>query len=62
MKTRKSITKRMKISKKTGALKARKPGFNHFNAKQSRTKQLAGRKTQEFKINAKARSYLLPFN
>lgn len=61
MKTRKSLTKRIKITKKSG-LKARKPGFNHFNAKQSRTKQLAGRKTTSFKLKAKTRSYLLPFN
>lgn len=61
MKTKKALLKRMKVTK-SGKLKARKPGFNHFNAKQSRTKQLAGRKTTEFKIKAKARSYLLPFN
>jgi ribosomal protein L35 len=61
MKTKKSVIKRMKILK-DGTLKARKPGFNHFNAKQSRTTQLAGRKTKTFKMKPKSRSYLLPFN
>lgn len=61
MKTKKSLTKRLKITK-TGKLLGRKPGFNHFNAKQSRTTQLAGRKTKEFKLKNKARSFLLPFN
>jgi ribosomal protein L35 len=61
MKTKKALAKRMKVTK-SGKLMARKPGFNHFNAKQSRTKQLAGRKTKVFKIKNKARSYLLPFN
>ena len=61
MKTNKSYTKRLKITK-NGKLIGRKPGFNHFNAKQSRTTQLAGRKGAEFKIPAKAKSHLLPFN
>ena len=60
-KTNKAMAKRMKITKK-GKLLARKPGFNHFNAKQSRTSQLAGRKTSVFKIKNKDRSRLLPFN
>ncbi len=62
MKTKKALMKRVKISKKTGKLSARTPGFNHFNAKQSRTKQLAGRKSKTLVIKNKARSYLLPFN
>ncbi len=61
MKTNKSYTKRLKITK-TGKLIARKPGFNHFNAKQSRGKQLAGKVGQSFSMSNKARSYLLPFN
>lgn len=39
MKTNKSFSKRLKISK-NGKIKARKPGQNHFNAKESRSKQL----------------------
>lgn len=61
MKTKKSVAKRVKITK-SGKLMARKPGFNHFNAKQSRTKQLAGRKSKELVIKPKTRSYVLPFN
>ncbi|HWA31971.1 MAG TPA: 50S ribosomal protein L35 [Candidatus Paceibacterota bacterium] len=61
MKTNKSFTKRLKVTKK-GKIIARKPGFNHFNAKQSRTKQLAGRKGESFTIKNKDRSHLLPFS
>lgn len=61
MKTKKSVTKRMKVTK-SGKVLARKPGFNHFNAKQSRRTQLAGRKSSEFKMKNKTKSFLLPFN
>ena len=61
MKTNKSLTKRLKISK-NGKIKARKPGFNHFNAKQSRSKQLSGKVSQEFRMTNKEKSFLLPFN
>ncbi len=61
MKTKKALSKRVKITK-SGKLLARKPGFNHFNAKQSRTKQLAGRKSKVLVISPKTRSYVLPFN
>ena len=58
IKTNKSLTKRLKITK-TGKILSRAPGFNHFNAKQSRTKQLAGRKMniQAFS-NKEIRTYL----
>jgi len=61
MKTNKSYTKRLKVTK-NGKLIARKPGFNHFNAKQSRTKQLAGKKGKGFIIKNKPKSHLLPFS
>ncbi|MCE9585506.1 50S ribosomal protein L35 [Candidatus Nomurabacteria bacterium] len=61
MKTNKSYAKRLKISK-NGKIKARKPGFNHFNAKQSRNTQLAGRKGTNFVIKNKPKSHLLPFS
>lgn len=61
MKTNKSFTKRLKITK-NGKLLSRAPGFNHFNAKQSRTKQLGGRKMKNFRMSAKVRSHLLPFS
>ena len=60
-KTNKAVAKRMKLTK-NGKLLARKPGFNHFNAKQSRTKQLAGRKTSIFKMKNKDKARLLPFS
>ena len=52
-KTNKSFAKRLKVTK-TGKILARKPGFNHFNAKQSRVKQLAGKKPVEFKMTNKS--------
>jgi len=61
MKTNKSYTKRLKLTK-NGKIISRKSGFNHFNAKQSRTKQLAGKKGQKFLIKNKAKSRFLPFN
>lgn len=54
-KTNKSFTKRLKVTK-TGKIMGRKPGFNHFNAKQSRVKQLAGKKGVEFIMTNKARA------
>ena len=61
MKTNKSYTKRLKITK-NGKLISKKPGFNHFNAKQSRTKQLGGKKGQIFVMKNKTKSHLLPFS
>ncbi|OGI87652.1 hypothetical protein A2906_03170 [Candidatus Nomurabacteria bacterium RIFCSPLOWO2_01_FULL_37_25] len=61
MKTNKSYSKRLKITK-NGKIISRKPGFNHFNAKQSRTKQLTGRKGQNFVIKNKPKSHLMPFS
>ncbi|MEI7719812.1 MAG: 50S ribosomal protein L35 [bacterium] len=45
MKTNKSFTKRIKITRK-GKLVARKPGQNHFNAKEGRSTQMTGNRTQ----------------
>ncbi len=59
IKTNKSYTKRLKVTK-TGKIIGRTPGFNHFNAKQSRTKQLAGKKGQEFAMTAKNISQFMP--
>jgi ribosomal protein L35 len=59
MKTNKSFLKRLKITK-NGKILARKPGFNHFNAKQKRTKQLAGKKSQIFNMTNKEKSRFLP--
>ena len=61
MKTNKSYSKRLKLTK-NGKVLARKPGFNHFNAKQSRTTELAGKKRQSFVMKNKPKSHLLPFS
>ena len=61
MKTNKSYSKRLKLTK-NGKVISRKPGFNHFNAKQSRSAQLAGRKGNNFVIKNKPKSHLLPFS
>jgi len=61
MKTNKSISKRIRVTS-TGKLMARKPGFNHFNAKQSRSTQLNGKKATTFSMKNKIRSRLLPYN
>ncbi len=59
-KTNKSLSKRLKVTK-NGKILGRAPGFNHFNAKQSRTKQLAGKKMNAFTISPKEMSQFLPF-
>ncbi|OGI62670.1 hypothetical protein A2818_00995 [Candidatus Nomurabacteria bacterium RIFCSPHIGHO2_01_FULL_40_12] len=61
MKTNKSYSKRLRVTK-NGKIISRKPGFNHFNAKQSRTSQLAGRKGRNFIIKNKPKSHLMPFS
>jgi ribosomal protein L35 len=61
MKTNKSYSKRLKLTK-NGKVIGRKPGFIHFNAKQSRGTQLAGRKGSAFAIKNKPKSHLLPFS
>jgi len=45
MKTNKSFTKRLKITRR-GKVVARKPGQNHFNAKESRGSQMVRRRSQ----------------
>ncbi len=58
IKTNKSLTKRLKITKK-GKILSRAPGFNHFNAKQSRTTQLKGKKMNKQNFtNKTTRTYL----
>ena len=59
VKTNKSYTKRLKLTP-SGKVLARKPGFNHFNAKQSRTTQLAGKKMADFAIKAKDLGRFIP--
>ena len=45
MKTNKSFTKRLKITRR-GKIVARKPGQNHFNAKEKRSTQMNQRRSQ----------------
>ncbi len=61
MKTNKSFSKRLKITK-NGKIISRKPGTNHYNAKESRVFQLNGRKGKNFVIKNKPKSHLLPFS
>lgn len=46
MKTNKSFSKRIKVTRR-GKLVARKPGQNHFNAKEARHTQMSGRRSQQ---------------
>ncbi len=46
MKTNKSFSKRLKVTRK-GKIVSRKPGQNHFNAKESRRTQMKGRRSQQ---------------
>jgi len=52
MKTNKSFTKRIKITR-NGKLIARKPGKNHFNAKERRSDQLNNNRPQALNLSAK---------
>ena len=61
MKTKKSLTKRIKISS-TGKMSTRKPGQNHFNARRSGSKTSGMRKKVEFLISNKNKATFLPNN
>jgi len=52
MKTNKSFTKRLKITRR-GKVVARKPGQNHFNAKESRGSQMVRRRSQNIVMTKK---------
>lgn len=52
MKTNKSFTKRLKITR-NGKLIARKPGQNHFNAKESRSSHMNHQRTQNIQVTKK---------
>lgn len=52
MKTNKSFTKRLKITR-NGKIIARKPGQNHFNAKERRATQMNGRRSQALNLSKK---------
>ena len=54
MKTNKAFTKRVKITK-NGKIIARKPGQNHFNAKEGRSTQMSGRRSQALTLTPKVK-------
>jgi len=60
LKTNKSLRKRLKITK-NGKVLARKSGQNHFNAKESRSKQLNQKGLSDFSIKNKDMSRFLPY-
>jgi ribosomal protein L35 len=59
MKTNKSYTKRLKVTKK-GKILARKTGQNHFNSKESRRSQLSKKGSTTFPMTNKEISRFLP--
>ena len=59
MKTNKSYTKRIKVTK-NGKLIARKPGQNHFNARQTGQQRLARKRTQSLNLSKRVTRRFLP--
>ncbi|HMA78468.1 MAG TPA: 50S ribosomal protein L35 [Candidatus Paceibacterota bacterium] len=59
MKTNKSYTKRIKVTK-NGKLVARKPGQNHFNARQSGQQRLRRKRTQLLSLPKRVTRRFLP--
>jgi len=57
-KTNKSYLKRIKVTK-NGKLIARKPGQNHYNAKERSSTSMGKRRTQVIAMGNKARSRFL---
>lgn len=59
MKTNKSYTKRLKVTK-NGKIIARKPGQNHFNAKDSGRKHQSRQRTQSLTLKKRITRRFLP--
>ena len=59
MKTNKSFTKRIKTTK-NGKILVRTAGGNHFNAKESRSKQLKRKRLCGIKLTNKERGRFMP--
>ena len=59
MKTNKSFTKRLRVTKK-GKIISRAPGHNHFNAKDSGTDRQHKRRAGQFAMTSQLRSRFLP--
>ncbi len=60
MKTNKAFAKRLKISR-NGKITSRKPGQNHFNAKEARNTQMAGNRTQKITLTSKVKQRYIKF-
>ena len=58
MKTNKSYSKRLKVTR-NGKILARGKGQNHFNSKESRRAQLAKKRSQPFHMTNKEKSRFL---
>lgn len=58
MKTNKSFSKRLKVTR-NGKILARRPGKNHFNAKESGASQLGGKRMANFTMSNKGKSRFL---
>ena len=58
MKTNKSFSKRLKVTK-NGKIVSRKAGQNHFNAKESRGSQLNKKRAVTIKFTSKAKARFL---
>ncbi|KKU69755.1 MAG: 50S ribosomal protein L35 [Parcubacteria group bacterium GW2011_GWA2_47_21] len=58
MKTNKSFQKRLKVTK-NGKIIGRRPGQNHFNAKESGRSQMGKNRTVSFNFDNKTRSRFL---
>lgn len=59
MKTNKSYTKRLRVTRK-GKVVARRPGQNHFNAKESGVGRQSRRKGMAIVMTARNRNRFLP--
>lgn len=58
MKTNKSYAKRIRVTK-TGKILAAKRGGSHYNAKESRVKQLGRKRTMEVTMTNKSKARFL---
>jgi ribosomal protein L35 len=59
MKSNKSFLKRLRVTR-TGKVLARKPGHNHFNAKESGSKTMSKRRVVNLALSNKIRRRFLP--
>ncbi|MFH1402498.1 MAG: 50S ribosomal protein L35 [Patescibacteria group bacterium] len=59
MKTNKSFTKRLKVTK-NGKILARKPGQSHFNAKEKGSITMSKKRSVVLKLSNKIRRRFLP--